>query len=59
MNHIDELTYLRYLDGRLDQARAREIDEHSSTCSSCRQMFEALEHETTLLRESLSEADEP
>ena len=59
MNHIDELTYLRYLDGQLGRDRAMEVEKHSSACASCRQVLEALEREATLLRESLSEADEP
>jgi len=59
MNHIDELAYLRYLDGQLGQVRAAEVEKHTSACASCRQVFEALERETSLLRESLSEADEP
>lgn len=59
MNHIDELTYVRYLDGQLNRERSEEVNGHSSACDSCRRLLHALERETVLLRESFQEADEP
>jgi len=59
MNHPDELIYLRYLDGQLGQDRAAEIEKHTAACASCRGVFESLQRETSLLRDALSEADEP
>jgi cytoskeletal protein CcmA (bactofilin family) len=59
MNHIDELTYLRYLDGQLGSNRAGEVETHTRDCFACSKMFEALKHETAQLRSALVEADEP
>jgi cytoskeletal protein CcmA (bactofilin family) len=59
MNHLDELIYLRYLDGQLARDRAAEIEKHIAECASCRGLFEGLERETSLLRNALSEVDEP
>ena len=58
MTHIDELSYLRYLDGQLASTRAREVEEHTRACFECSKKFDALKHETALLRSSLVEADE-
>jgi len=59
MNHLDELIYLRYLDGQLARDRATEIEKHTAACASCRGLFEGLQRETSLLRDALDEADEP
>jgi cytoskeletal protein CcmA (bactofilin family) len=59
MNHLDELIYLRYLDGQLARDRAAEIEKHTAACASCRELFEGLQRETSLLRDALGEADEP
>ncbi len=59
MTHIDELTYLRYLDGQLASTRAREVEEHTRACFECSKIFDALKHEAALLRSVLVEADEP
>ena len=59
MTHTDELTYLRYVDGQLASTRARDVEEHTRACFECSKKFEALKHETALLRSVLMEADEP
>ncbi len=59
MNHFDELSLVRYIDGELKPARAAEVKAHLDGCSSCRREVDALERETQLLRDSLTEADEP
>ena len=59
MTHVDELSYLRYLDGQLASTLAREVEEHTRACFECSKKFDALKHETALLRSSLVEADEP
>lgn len=58
MSHFDELTYLRYIDGQLPAARAVEIRSHLDACTRCRGLVDGLEHETLLLRDALTEADE-
>ena len=58
MNHIDELTYLRHLDGQLSESRSVEVANHASACTACGRLLQALERETALLREALGEADE-
>ena len=59
MTHIDELSYLRYLDGQLASNRAREVEEHTRACFECSKRYDALKHETAFLRSALLEADEP
>lgn len=58
MRHFDELEYLRYLDGQTPASRAADIKAHAEVCSDCRALIAALERETLLLRETLTEADE-
>lgn len=59
MNHFDELSLVRYIDGQLKPARKVEIQQHLEECPSCRHQVDALERETQLLRDSLTEEDDP
>ena len=58
MNHLDEMTYLLYLDGQLDAERARELNAHVASCSECQALLHALEGEGRWLRAALVEEDE-
>jgi cytoskeletal protein CcmA (bactofilin family) len=59
VNHFDEMACLFYIEGQLDEARAREVEAHVAECVSCREMLHALQHETALLSSALTEDDEP
>jgi cytoskeletal protein CcmA (bactofilin family) len=56
-DHFDEMTGLLYLEGQLDEGRARAASAHLAACDSCRALLSALEKEAVWLRESLT-ADE-
>ncbi|MFQ5788928.1 MAG: hypothetical protein ACE5JI_00460, partial [Acidobacteriota bacterium] len=58
MTHFDEKTYLDYLEGQLAPNRRSEVEAHWQQCRRCRELRQALERETALLREALLEADE-
>ena len=58
MSHFDEMTCLLYLDGQLDRARAVELSAHIETCGECRTLLAALESESRLLRNALTEEEE-
>lgn len=57
-SHFDEVTGLLYLEGQLDQERAREVAAHIASCADCGQLLQALERESVWLREALSTDDE-
>jgi cytoskeletal protein CcmA (bactofilin family) len=58
MNHFDEMTMLLYIERQLDDAHAQEVRAHAASCSECRKLLSALEHEGLWLRESLTVEDE-
>jgi hypothetical protein len=58
MIHFDEMACLLYLEGQLDPVRSRELAVHVEECASCRDLLHALEHETTLLSNALTEDNE-
>lgn len=58
-NHFDEVTGLLYLEGQLDEDRAKEVAAHVASCAPCGQLLRALESESVWLRESLTLDDEP
>jgi len=58
MNHFDEMACLLYLEGQLDAARSRELAAHAAECAPCRDLLHALERETTLLSNALTEDNE-
>lgn len=57
-SHLDEVTALLYLEGQLDQERAREMATHIASCLVCGQLLHALERESLWLREALTTDDE-
>jgi cytoskeletal protein CcmA (bactofilin family) len=57
-SHFDEVTGLLYLEGQLDDGRARAISTHAASCSACNQLLHALERESDWLRDSLKAEDE-
>jgi cytoskeletal protein CcmA (bactofilin family) len=59
MNHFDEMTILLYLEGQLDEARAKEVPAHAASCAECRGLLQALEREEHWLREALTEEEGP
>src|SRR5260370_38554054 len=58
MNHVDEIACLLYLEGQLEQSRARELSAHVGECPSCRALLQALERESRLLTHAMLEEDE-
>lgn len=58
-SHVDEVTGLMYIEGQLEQSVARGLVAHLAQCSSCRQLLDALKRESLLLRQALTEEDEP
>ncbi|MGH9680967.1 MAG: anti-sigma factor family protein, partial [Candidatus Acidiferrales bacterium] len=58
MNHFDEMACLLYLEGQLEEARARELAAHAGECSGCRGLLRALELESRLLTGALTEENE-
>ena len=58
MNHVDEIACLLYLEGQLEQSRARELSAHVGECPSCRALLQALERESRLLTRAMLEEDE-
>jgi cytoskeletal protein CcmA (bactofilin family) len=58
-DHFDEVTGLLYLEGQLDEGRARGVSAHLAACASCRALLGALEKEGVWLRESLLSDEEP
>jgi cytoskeletal protein CcmA (bactofilin family) len=59
MSHFEELTYLRYLEKRLDPLRSDEMSRHVEECRECQRLLASLDIETRLIREALIEVDEP
>ncbi len=57
-SHFDEVTALLYLEGQLEPERAREVEAHVDSCTSCAQLLRALEKESVWLREALTADDE-
>jgi len=58
-NHVDEVTGLLYIEGQLEPASARGVVAHLERCPACRRLLDTLKRESLLLREALTEADEP
>jgi len=58
MSHVDEIACLLYLEGQLEQSRARELSAHVGECPSCRALLQALERESRLLTRAMLEEDE-
>lgn len=59
MHHLDEVTGLLYVEGQLEQDAARDVVSHLQHCAACRQLLDLLKRESLLLREALTEVDEP
>jgi cytoskeletal protein CcmA (bactofilin family) len=57
-SHFDEGTGLLYLEGQLDEERAREVATHIASCATCSQLLRALENESAWLREALTTDEE-
>jgi len=57
-NHFDEVTGLLYLEGQLDESRAREVRAHVASCAACSQLLHALESESVWLKDALTADDE-
>ncbi len=49
---------LDYLDGELDGARRREVEEHLASCDDCRRAAEAYEADLALVDEALGAGDD-
>jgi cytoskeletal protein CcmA (bactofilin family) len=58
MIHFDEMACLLYLEGQLEDSRARELAAHAGECAECRELLHALEHESQLLTGALTEENE-
>jgi hypothetical protein len=58
MIHFDEMACLMYLEGQLEPARAREMALHVGECDACRTLLHALERESHVLSEALTEDNE-
>jgi hypothetical protein len=58
-NHLDEVTGLLYIEGQLEPAAARDAVAHLERCSACRRLLDTLKRESLLLRQALTEEDEP
>jgi len=58
MIHFDEIACLLYLEGQLEDSRARELDAHARECAACRDLLHALERESQLLTGALTEENE-
>lgn len=58
MIHFDEMACLLYLEGQLDDARAREFAAHAGECAACRDLLRAFEHESKFLTGALTEENE-
>jgi cytoskeletal protein CcmA (bactofilin family) len=58
MNHFDEMNALLYIEGELDNERAREISAHADSCAQCRELLHALKTEALWLREALVTEEE-
>ncbi len=56
---IDELLLTRYLDGRLEGAQRRDVEELLRTNSVARRRLDVLREEERLIRDSLEELSEP
>jgi len=57
-NHFDEVTGLLYLEGQLDESRAREVRAHIASCVACSQLLNLLESESVWLTDALTAEDE-
>jgi cytoskeletal protein CcmA (bactofilin family) len=57
-SHFDEVTGLLYLEGQLDEGRAREVRAHVAGCAMCSELLDALRSESEWLREALTADDE-
>jgi cytoskeletal protein CcmA (bactofilin family) len=58
MIHFDEMACLLYLEGQMEEARARELAAHADQCAPCRNLLRALERESQLLTGALTEENE-
>jgi cytoskeletal protein CcmA (bactofilin family) len=58
-SHFDEVTGLLYLEGQLDDGRAREVRAHLASCAACSELLTALNKESVWLRDALTVDDEP
>ena len=58
-NHVDEVTGLLYIEGQLESAAARDVVAHLDRCSACRRLLDTMKRESLLLRQALTEEDEP
>jgi len=56
--HFDEMACLLYLEGQLDETRARELAAHADQCAPCCNLLRALERESQLLSGALTEENE-
>src|SRR2546423_5371865 len=59
MQHLDEMTLLRYLERQLDGAGGLEVAADSQECDTCRTLLRALERESRLLTRAMLEENEP
>jgi hypothetical protein len=59
VKHLDELTFLRMVDGELPSDRRASTRAHIVECATCQAVYESLKTETELLRATLREDDEP
>ena len=58
-SHFDEVTGLLYLEGQLDEGRAREVRAHLASCAVCGELLAALKSESVWLQDALTADDEP
>jgi cytoskeletal protein CcmA (bactofilin family) len=59
VSHFDEVTGLLYLEGQLDEGRAREVRAHVASCAVCGELLVALRSESVWLQDALTADDEP
>jgi cytoskeletal protein CcmA (bactofilin family) len=57
VTHPIEAALVAYVDGGLDDARLREVEEHLMGCRGCRGRVVALENETIFLSDALAERE--
>ncbi len=58
MIHFDEMACLLYLEGQLEDSRARELAAHAANARACRELLRSLERESKFLSGALTEEDE-
>lgn len=59
MDHLDEFSVLRLVDGEVDENRRVDLERHLSKCVSCLRRFEGLQAESLLIGSALWESEEP